>query len=59
MAYAVGDVESQAEWETGDTSIFSKIDGNNYNISVGVYYSSKSLESSFRNKEKEQEQSKF
>ena len=59
MAYAVGDVESQAEWETRDTSIFSKIDGNNYNISVGVYYSSKSLESSFRNKQKEQEQSKF
>lgn len=59
MAYAVGDVESQAEWEIGDTSIFTKIDGNNFKISVGVYYSSKLLESSFRHKEKEQEQSKF
>lgn len=59
MAYAVGDVVSQVTWENGDTSIFAKIDGNNFKISVRIFYSSNALELVFREKEKSKKQENF
>ena len=59
MAYAVGDVVSQVTWENGDTSIFAKIDGNNFKISVRIFYSSNALEPIFRGKEKNKKQENF
>lgn len=59
MAYAVGDVETQADWDKEGTSIFAKIDGNDFTISVKVLYSSKDLEPLYREREKEKKQSKF
>lgn len=59
LAYAMGYVETQADWESENTSIFAKIDGNDYKISVKVIYSSKELEPLHREREKEKKQSKF
>lgn len=59
MAYAIGDVQSITTWNKDGTSVFIKIDGNNFNIDISIIYSNDELEAAFREKEKREQQSKL
>jgi|GEM_PF-1096233 len=56
-AYSLGHVTSMATWERGNTEICATISGENYEISVLVFYSSKDLQAQYGKKQKEKQAS--